>query len=131
MNTCSQLIRCLGNFKEKHFFLLSQHLYTAHSEPNKARDGITQLNALRFPSLAWSEASKIVGPNRPRNFSRLSASGAGNTAYGSVTAREHNNLTRVWKNVISLTLGRQNQTPTFSVNFSLVIISILFSSPPF
>lgn len=43
---------------------------------------------------------RLVGPNKPRHFSRLSASGAGNTACDSVTAREHNYLIHVRKNVI-------------------------------
>lgn len=90
---------------------------TLHSEPNGARDVITQLSAVTFPSLAWRKASETCWlKEKPKNFSRFSASGAGNTAYGSVTAREHNNLTHVRKNVIfHLPWGnRESDTNIFS-----------------
>lgn len=96
-------------------------LPTVHSESNKARDGITQLSAMTFPSWAWRKVSKTCWPKeKPRNFSRLSASGAENTTYGSVTAREHNNLTHVRKNVIfHLPWGnRESDTNIFSKLFA-------------
>lgn len=66
MNTSSQLKRCLENFKERHFppaFPTSIYIQpTLYSEPNKTRDGITQLSAMTSPSLAWRKASKICWP---------------------------------------------------------------------